>query len=204
MDRYFPYGETETAYLAGRDKRLAEAIDRIGPLERRVNPDLFAALVEAILGQQISTAAARTVRARLLAKAGAFTPEALIACPPEELQSCGISFRKAGYLRSAAQAVRSGALDIPALANLTDEQVIEALTRLPGIGRWTGEMLLIFSLMRPNVVSYGDLGIRRGMMRLYRHKELPRERFQRYCRRYAPYGSTASLYLWAIAGQDDW
>jgi len=203
-DPYFHYGETETAYLAAHDRRLGAAIARIGELSRRVNPDLFAALLESIVDQQISTAAARTVRARMLALLGAFTPETIMACPLEDLQRCGITFRKAGYLKSVAQAMLDGRLDIAALACLPDDQVVAELVKLPGVGQWTAEMLLIFSLQRPDVVSYGDLGIRRGMMRLYHHRELPPERFRRYCRRYSPYGTTASLYLWAIAGMESW
>jgi len=204
MDPCFRYGETETAYLAAHDRRLGAAIARIGPISRRVNPDLFAALLEAIVDQQISLAAARTVRGRMLELLGAFTPETVAACPPEALQRCGITFRKAGYLKSAAQAVLESRLDIGSLSALPDEQAVKELMKLPGVGRWTAEMLLLFSLQRPDVVSYGDLAIRRGMMRLYCHRELPPERFRRYCRRYSPYGSTASLYLWAIAGMASW
>ena len=84
--------------------------------------------------------------------------------------------------------------------HLPDQEVIRVLSALPGIGVWTAQMLLIFCLQRPDVVSFGDLGIRRGMRMLYRHREIDRERFARYARRCSPYGTVASLYLWAIAG----
>ena len=87
---------------------------------------------------------------------------------------------------------------------MSDSDVIKTLTDIRGIGVWTAEMLLIFSLMRPNVISYGDLAIRRGMMRLYNLKELPKDRFGRYAKRYSPYGSVASLYLWQISNPAVW
>lgn len=201
---YFAYGQTEIDYLSGRDKRLAAAIRHIGPLQRAVEPDLFTALVTAIVDQQISTAAARTVRGRMLTLLGRWSPEGIAACPAEQLQSCGLSFRKVSYLQGVSQAVLSGQLDLARLKQLPDEQLCAELMALPGVGRWTAEMLMIFSLQRPDVLSYGDLGIRRGMMRLYHHQELPPERFERYRRRYAPYASVAGLYLWEIAGRESW
>ena len=197
---YFPYGETEIAYLKGRDKRLGKAIDQIGPVYRETEGDLFTSVVHQIVGQQISSAALRTIWARLVEKAGTVTPEALCRCGREELQSCGISFRKAEYILAFARRVETGELDLEALARLPDQEVIRILSALPGIGVWTAQMLLIFCLQRPDVVSFGDLGIRRGMRMLYRHREIDRERFARYAKRYSPYGTVASLYLWAIAG----
>ena len=95
--------------------------------------------------------------------------------------------------------MHGGELDLAALAALPDQGVIDCLTALNGIGVWTAEMLLIFCLRRPDVVSWGDLAIRRGMMRLYNLRTLSREQFERRRKQYAPYGSVASLYLWALA-----
>ena len=83
---------------------------------------------------------------------------------------------------------------------MSDDEVIRALSSLKGVGAWTAEMLLIFTLRRPDILSFGDLGIQRGLRMLYRHKKIDRKRFERYKKRYSPYASTASLYLWAIAG----
>ncbi|KPD94777.1 DNA-3-methyladenine glycosidase, partial [Yersinia pestis subsp. microtus bv. Caucasica] len=110
-----------------------------------------------------------------------------------------MTMRKAGYIKGAADAAINGSLDLSVIAQLPDNEVITQLSRLDGVGVWTAEMLLISSLSRPDIVSWGDLAIRRGMMNLYRHKTLPRERFERYRRRYTPYGTTASLYLWALS-----
>src|SRR5690606_5284514 len=130
---------------------------------------------------------------------GQMNAETLLSVGAENLQRCGTSMRKVHYILGVAEAVQAGKLDLPAIAAMDDAQVIRTLTSLKGIGIWTAEMLMIFSLGRPDVLSWGDLAIQRGMMRLYNHKQLPRERFERYRRRYSPYGSTASLYLWALA-----
>ena len=198
MDKYFEYGETELAHLRKKDKKLGAAIDRIGIIKRRVNSDLFSALVESIVGQQISNKAAATVCQRLDELCGMDSAR-LHALTVEEIQSCGMSMRKAGYIKNIADSAVSKVIDFDALPDKTDQEIIETLTAIKGIGVWTAEMLLIFSLMRPNVVSYGDLAIRRGMMNLYGLKELPKEKFQRYAKRYAPYGSVASLYLWELS-----
>jgi len=196
--KYFEYGETELAHLRKKDKKLGAAIDRIGMIQREINPDLFSSLVESVIGQQISNKAAATVCRRLNDICG-MDSHKLHALTMGEIQACGMSMRKASYIKNIAGAAVSKAIDFDTLPEKTDEEVIKALTAVKGIGVWTAEMLLIFSLMRPNVVSYGDLAIRRGMMNVYGFKELPKEKFMRYAKRYAPYGSVASLYLWALS-----
>lgn len=195
----FSYGEKELTYLRKKDKRLREAIDRIGMIEREIIPDLFAALINSIVGQQISTKAKETVWQRFTEKFPEMTPAQIEATPVEVIQQVGVSMRKANYIKGVAEAVVNGELNLDVLPQLSDEEVIAELSALKGIGIWSAEMLLIFSLQRPDVVSWGDLAIRRGIMTLYRHKELDRTRFERYRRRYSPYGSVASLYLWEIA-----
>ena len=194
--KYFEYGETELAHLRKKDKKLGAAIDRIGMIHREVNPDLFSALVDSVVSQQISSKAAATVCQRLEALCG-MDSERINVLTVEEIQACGMSMRKASYIKNIAEAAVTKAIDFEALPAMPDEEIIKALTAIKGIGVWTAEMLLIFSLMRPNIVSYGDLAIRRGMMNVYGLKDLPKEKFLRYAKRYAPYGSVASLYLWA-------
>lgn len=198
INQYFKYGETETDYLRKKDKKLGMIIDRIGIIKRPVNPDTFSSLVESIIAQQISTKAADTVSQRL-SHLCAMDAERLATLSLTEIQSCGMSMRKAGYVKGVADAAVSKAVDFKALSGMSDSDVIKALIKLKGVGIWTAEMLLIFSLMRPDVISYGDLAIRRAMMRLYNLKELPKDRFERYALRYSPYGSVASLYLWHIS-----
>jgi len=197
-EHYFEYGEAELAHLRKKDKKLGTAIDRMGIIKREINPDPFSALVESIVGQQISNKAAATVCRKLNELCG-MCKNRLHTLSLEEIQSCGMSMRKAEYIKNIAEAAVNKTIDIDDFQNKSDEDIIMTLTAIKGIGVWTAEMLLIFSLMRPNVVSYGDLAIRRGMMNLYGLKELPKEKFARYAKRYAPYGSVASLYLWEMS-----
>lgn len=197
----FPYGQTEIDYLKKKDQKLAAAIDRIGIIQREVIPDLFTALINSIIAQQISNKAAATVWNRLLERLGQITPQRIAAALPEEIQQCGTTMKKALYIKGIADTVLRGELNIAQLAELPDEEVCKGLSALNGVGLWTAEMLLIFSLQRPNVVSWGDLGIRRGMMILYGHKKLDKAKFEKYKKRYSPYGTVASLYLWAVAAE---
>lgn len=196
----FVYGEKETEYLKRKDKRLAEAIDLVGPIEREVSPDLFDALVGSIVCQQISSKAGDTILNRMYSKLGTITPDSILRCSENELQAFGITFRKAGYIRGVAEKVKTGAFDIASLSEKNDKEVCAELVKLDGIGVWTAEMLMLFSMQRPDILSFGDLAILRGMRMLYHHQKMPRTLFEKYRRRYSPYGSAASLYLWAIAG----
>lgn len=195
----FEYGQKEMDYLKKRDKKLGRVIDQIPKIKREINPDSFAALVESIASQQISSKAAQTVCGRLRTLPGGVTPDSIARVELSAIQQCGMSLRKADYIKGIAEAAVSGAVDFEQMPLLSDREIIQILSSLRGVGVWTAEMLLIFSLQRPDVVSYGDLAIRRGMMNLYGLTELPRAAFDRYRKRYSPYGSTASLYLWALS-----
>jgi DNA-3-methyladenine glycosylase II len=195
----FEYGPTEITYLKSRDKKLGAAIDEIGMIKREIIPDPFIALVSSIISQQISSKAAETVGSRLIKLLGNISPESIVQADLSEIQGCGMSKRKAGYIKGIADAAISGTVNFNTLHTLTDEEIIKKLSSLHGVGVWTAEMLLIFSLCRPDVVSYKDLAICRGMMNLYGLKELPKEMFMQYRKRYSPYGSVASLYLWALS-----
>lgn len=197
---FFAYDERAMAHLARRDRRLGAVMERLGPLEREVMPDLFAALTHAIVGQQVSMTVQRTLWERMRAALGEVSPARVLAAAPEDLRALGLSGRKVEYVRGAAQAVLDGRLDVAALRDMDDAAVCAVLTGLRGVGLWTAEMLLLFSLQRQDVFSFDDLAIQRGLRMLYRHKRIDRARFERYRRRFSPYGSVASLYLWAVAG----
>ena len=200
MTRYFEYGDEVTQYLKARDAKLAAAIDAVGHVRREMDePDLFASVVHQIVGQQISMAAQETVWRRLCEHLGEVTPAAVGAAGIEQLQSCGITFKKAGYISSFAEKVASGEFDLAAVERMDDAQAIAALSSLDGIGTWTAEMLLLFCLGRPDILSFGDLAIQRGMRVLYHHRKITRQLFEKYRRRYSPYGSVASLYLWELS-----
>lgn len=199
---FFKYGQEEVAYLRSKDKKLGDAIEKIGMIKREITLDPFIALVSSVVSQQISKKAAETVWNRFNAQLGSITPEHIERASLSEIQGCGMSERKAGYIKGIADATLSGTIDFSTFHTLTDAEIINKLSSLKGIGVWTAEMLLIFSLCRPDVVSYNDLAIRRGMMNLYGLKDLPKEKFERYRKRYSPFGSVASLYLWELSTSD--
>jgi 3-methyladenine DNA glycosylase/8-oxoguanine DNA glycosylase len=196
---FFEYGPKEIAHLKRRDKKLGAAIERIGMIRREIRPEPFSALVSSVVSQQISKKAAATVWSRLSARVGTIRPETIAGASLAEIQSCGMSMKKAGHIQAIANAAISGVLDFDSLPTLSDVEIIKNLSSLNGVGIWTAEMLLIFSLGRPDVVSYGDLAIRRGMMNLYDLEVLSRKKFDSYRQRYSPYGSVASLYLWELS-----
>lgn len=200
MESIFQYGEKEIDYLRSRDSRMAEVIDKIGVVRRRVIPDVFAALVHSIVGQQISTKAHESIWRKVEETVGEVSPKNILAISPELLQSVGISFRKVEYIRDAARRFESGEFDVLSFDSMSDEQVIEKLTQLKGVGVWSAEMLMLFSMQRPDVLSFGDLAILRGLRMIYHHRRIDRRLFEKYRRRFSPCNSVASLYLWAVAG----
>ncbi len=199
-EQYFQYTEKETNYLKSKDKRLAEVIDKVGKIERRVIPDLYTALVHSIVGQQISSKAHQTIWTRMQDTLGGITPDKIAVMSAEDVQRFGISLRKAHYIKDITDKIMSGEFPLEPLYTMTDEEVCRRLCSLHGIGTWTAEMLMLFSMQRPNILSFNDLAIIRGMKIVYHHRKITRELFERYRRRLTPYCSVASLYFWAVAG----
>lgn len=197
--KFFEYGSLEVTYLKQMDKKLGEAMDRLGRVERVVIPELFPALIYTILGQQISAKAVHTIWDRMQEHFGDITSENISSIPMPDIQQCGMTNRKAGYIKSISETIFKGEFNLDELYNLPDEEVIRKLSSLPGIGVWTAEMLLLNSMERSNIVSWGDMAIRRGMMRLYGLSEIKKDQFDEYINRYSPYGSVASIYLWRLS-----
>ncbi|MGI6176373.1 MAG: DNA-3-methyladenine glycosylase family protein [Christensenellales bacterium] len=197
--QYFEYTENEITYLKSKDTALGKAMDEIGHVYREVIPNMFMALVNAIIGQQISTKAQETVWARFQTMFAPITPEHIGDMAVETIQSCGISMRKAAYIREIADDIRSGRLDLETLQSMSDADVCKRLSQIRGVGVWTAEMLMIFSMQRMDVLSRDDMAIARGLRMLYHHREITPKLFEKYRRRYSPYATVASLYLWQIA-----
>lgn len=197
---YFSYGEAELAYLRQRDKRLGKVIDRIGHIDRTVDTDLFSSVVHHIIGQQISTKAQATIWQRMQDTLGTVNAESVLSADIPALQSLGMTFRKAEYITDFAQKVHTGAFDLNAVEHMSDDEAIRALSSLKGIGVWTAEMILLFCMQRPDIFSYDDLAIQRGLRMVYHHRKIDRTLFEKYRRRFHPYCSVASLYLWAVSG----
>ena len=184
---------------------MARLVDRIGPLSaearKRGRPaDAYGTLVRSIVGQQLSTKAARSIYERMtteLYDGRTPTPEQIIATDPEALRSVGLSRAKAAYLRSLAEHIVDGDLPIDRLAELPDEQVYETLMAVKGLGQWTVDMFLIFHLGRPDILPVGDLGIRKAIQVAYGLDELPKAtEMERIAEPWRPHRSLASLYLW--------
>ena len=196
---YFAYGETELSYLRQKDKRLGAVIDRVGHVQRAVDTDLFSSVVHHIIGQQISTKAQATIWQRLQDALGEVNAETIRAAGVPMLQSLGMTFRKAEYMTDFAEKVAAGQFDLDAVAHMSDADAIRELSALKGIGVWTAEMILLFCLQRPDIFSYDDLAIQRGLRMVYHHRKVDRRLFEKYRCRFSPYCSVASLYLWAVA-----
>ena len=199
--RYFEYTNKEINYLKARDPVLGKEIDRIGMVKRKLDGDIFSSLISSIISQQISTKAALTVKERLMELIGSMIPENIAKTEIEDIQKCGMTMRKAGYIKEIARAAITGEIDFDNLSELADDEIIKVLTSLKGVGEWTVEMLLIHSLQRPNIISYKDLGIQRGLKKLYELEDLSKKDFNIYKDRYSPYCTVASIYLWEIGAQ---
>jgi DNA-3-methyladenine glycosylase II len=194
--------------LAAADPTMAALIERVGTIDlakrlrRRQEErpaDAYGALLRAIVGQQLSTKAARTIYLRVLDLFDGVTPspERLLEAKEEDLRACGLSGRKTEYIRDLAAHVLSGELELDRLDRLDDEQVIEEIVAVRGLGRWTAEMFLIFHLERPDVLSGGDLGIRKAVQIEYGLGEMPTPtRVLEIGEPWRPHRSLASLYLW--------
>jgi DNA-3-methyladenine glycosylase II len=191
-------------YLRSVDHVMRGLIDERGPIDpetdrRASRPDPYEALARAIVGQQLSTKAARSIWERLVEILGGTFPQPskLLAADAETIRSAGLSRSKVSFLRDLAERAGDGRLDLPRLAELPDEDVIATLTEIKGVGPWTAEMFLIFHLGRPDVVSTGDLGIRRAVQIAYGLDDLPGPTdLERIAEPWRPHRTLACLYLW--------
>jgi DNA-3-methyladenine glycosylase II len=190
-------------HLRRADPVLRELIDRIGPLDeearRRGRPDdAYGALLRAIVGQQLSTSAARSIYGRVLELFGGVpTPAQLLAADQDALRTAGLSRAKVAYLRDLAQRVESGELELDRFAELPDDEVSAQLLAVKGLGRWTVDMFLMFHLRRPDVLAVGDLGIRRAVQVAYGLDTRPdAATVERFGEPWRPHRTLACLYLW--------
>jgi DNA-3-methyladenine glycosylase II len=187
--------------LLRRDPILAALIRRQGPcgLAAAQRADHFSALVRAITFQQLSTKAATTIHGRMVALMpnGVATPEGLAALTDAQLRTAGLSRQKTAYLRDLCEKVSTAVIDLESLEALDDEEIIAALVKVKGIGRWSADMFLIFRLLRPDVLPVGDLGILTAVQRAYRLRKRPSpDRLRKIGEAWRPYRSVASWYLW--------
>jgi len=189
-------------HLRGADPVLARLLDTVGEPERDRRPrgDHYAALVRSIVGQQLSVSAARSIHARLLEYFGGHepTPAEVLAADPEALRAAaGLSRAKVAFLRSLAEHVESGELELQRLDDLPEDEVIAELTAVKGLGEWSAHMFLMFQLQRPDVLATGDLGIRRAVERAYGLPDLPTPaELRELAEPWRPHRTAACLLLW--------
>jgi DNA-3-methyladenine glycosylase II len=185
-------------HLKKSDAILASIIARVGPCKMAYRDPTFEMLARAIVFQQLSTKAARTIYGRLEeAAGGALTPESIQNLSVGEMRRAGLSRQKLGYIRDLAEHALSGKVDFALLPGMSDEEVIAALTDIKGVGVWTAHMFLLFSLRRPNVLPIGDLGVRMAIQRAYRKRKMPTpKQVEQIAKGWHPYCSYAAWYLW--------
>lgn len=193
---YFKYSKDELEQLKTKDETLSKIIDEFGFIQREINPDIFEALIYQIIGQQISNKAYKTVKAQVKSFLIDITPKNIINADINQLQKCGLSYKKVEYMINIAEFVLDNINDFDNLSNLSNEEIIEKLTKIKGVGIWTVEMLLIFSLNRKDILSYNDLVIKKSLSKLYNIEKLDKKTFNFYKELYSPYGSIAAFYLW--------
>jgi DNA-3-methyladenine glycosylase II len=185
-------------HLKKSDAILAAVIARVGPCQIAYREPTFETLARAIVFQQLSTKAARTIYGRLEEAAGGkLTPESIQNLSVGEMRRAGLSRQKLGYIRDLAEHALSGKVDFARLPAMNDEEVIASLTDIKGVGEWTAHMFLLFSLRRPNVLPVGDLGVRTAIQRAWRKRKLPTpKQVEQIARGWHPYCSFAAWYLW--------
>jgi DNA-3-methyladenine glycosylase II len=185
-------------HLKKCDPVLRAIIERVGPCRMEYGVPEFCSLAEAIVYQQLNGKAAVTIFQRFAALAGEpLTPEGILKLSDEELRSVGLSKQKSAYLKDLAAKTADGLLDFSRLHELTDEQVIQHLTQVKGVGVWTAHMFLMFSLRRPNVLPTGDYGVQVAIRKHYKKRKLPKPKdMEKIAKAWEPYRSVACWYMW--------
>lgn len=181
-----------------KDRKLAKVIDKVGEFNLSLTKNPYQSLVEAIITQQLSGKAADSISTRFRAIYGRFPkPADVMETSDAKLRKAGLSYMKISYIKDLSKKVESKEIRLSYMKDLTDEEVIVQLTQVKGIGRWTAEMFLIFSLGRLDVLPVGDLGLKKGIQRLYSLEELPEKgQIERIAQKWKPYRSVATWYLW--------
>ncbi len=185
-------------HLKKSDPILRAIIERVGPCRMEFGEPEFSSLAEAIVYQQLNGTAAATIFNRFAALAGEpLTPEGILKLSDEQLRSVGLSKQKSAYLKDLSAKTAAGVLDFARLPELSDDEVIEHLTQVKGIGVWTAHMFLMFSLQRPNVLPTGDYGVQSAIKKHYKKRKLPKPKdMEKIARAWEPYRSVACWYMW--------
>jgi len=182
--------------LSSVDPILGAYIKKVGPLSRETLEDPYESTIDCIIAQQVSGKAAESIGNKVFARFPQGDPQMILAASEDEMRALGLSRSKVSYIKNVAQTKADHSIDWDKLNTLSTQEIFDTLLPIKGVGLWTVQMVLIFSLKRMDVMSYDDLGIRRGIMRLYHVEKVSKEFFQELHERYAPYQTYASLFLW--------
>lgn len=193
----FSYTTKQTELLSQRDEKLGAFISQVGHIERLIFDDVFEGLCYNIVNQQLSMKACETLWGKLLTELCSVTPAT--CTDADRLKSCGLSQSKADCIAECSRLFSEGKLTAQKLKVMDDSEVLETLTKVKGIGRWTAEMTLIFCLARPDVLSLSDFGIRKGLSLLHEIDIKDIKSMEKYKEVYSPFGTVASFYLWEAA-----
>lgn len=197
----YNYGKEELDYLRLRDPKLGELFDEFGIVRREEMKNPFEALICSIVGQQISAKAQESAIKKIKALIGRISPANIINCELAELKACGLSERKSLAIVDAAKLFANLKLSKKRLLEMQAPQIEKILTSIKGVGPWTAEMLMIFALDKPDILSYADFGIRKALSLLHDIEKLDKKTFEKFRLLYSPYGSVASVYLWEFANR---
>ncbi len=183
-------------HLSKIDSDLEKIIKKYGVLKIKLENDLFVAIVSNIIGQQLSNKAATTIYNRFIDLVKEIEPSIILTIDNETIRTCGISNSKIAYIKELCQKIVNGQLQLTRINELSDEEIFEELLKIKGIGKWTAEMLMLFSLGRQNIFSFDDVALKNSLMQIKGYKSISKIRFERLRKKYSPYCSVASVYLY--------
>lgn len=195
---YFMYTNDEINEVKNIDEKISEIVNKVGHINREINTNTFEKLICSILAQQISNKAYESVYNKFLNIVSEISSKAILSKTDDELQKAGISYRKVSYIKNVCAEEVSGRIDFKALHNYTNEEIINMLTNINGVGVWTAKMMLIFSLNRKDVLPYEDLIIKKNLMKLYNLEKFTKKDCVMFENKFSPYSSIVTLYLWEI------
>jgi len=198
------YSKKEMEYLSKKDTILGEYIQKVGKIHREMSSTPFVSLLSVIISQQISNKATEKIEENLAKAVGKdniskVELEDILKLDTDKISATGIGKKKAGWILEIAKKIKNKEINFETYSVMKDNEIVEDLSKNEGIGVWSAKMFCIFGLGRKNIISYSDFGIRKGMSMLYKKEELTKADFKEYAKRYEPYATVASIYLWHLA-----
>lgn len=194
------FSQKEVDYIVSKDPALLAAVNKFGIIEEAEEMnDIFSAIVKHIISQMLSNKVAEVINNRILAIVGSYTPNNILNADNEELRKCGTSYAKIKYIKNFCMMVKNDVIELDHLDGLSDEELVRYLTKIPGVGTWTAEMIACFTLGRLNIFSWDDVALKNGIMKVHiEFKTLSKKRFEKLRKLYTPYCSVAAAYYYKV------